>query len=249
MNSRSGASDAKAGKSKSRKNKTTTAQAEQANWQRVMARHMRDAVLPGDTPFKNTALAAATKFVLSAAETREPGRSSLAIKTEDIDRRCQRIAIINDDMPFLVDSIAGAIAQQGMSIERLVHPIVPVRRNAKGALTNLNAKQTSDDTRESMIYIETERADEIQLSQLEKELRITLGDVRAAVEDWPKARAAMHDDADRISNAEDAALLHWFNDGMLTQLGHLTRKRDGSQIQCLGNLSQELAPIAGRCIL
>ncbi len=227
MNSRSEASDAKPGKSKSRKSKPT-------DWQKTMTRHMRDAVLPGDTPFESAALTAAAEFVLSAAEMREPGRSSLAIQSQGDDNRCQRIAIINDDMPFLVDSIAAAIAELGLSIERLVHPIIPVRRNAKGVLTDLNAKHSGDDSRESMIYIETERADESQLSQLEKELRTTLGDVRAAVEDWPKAQAAMREDADRISNAEDAALLHWFNDGMLTQLGHLTRKRDGSHSNVLG---------------
>src|SRR3546814_1096760 len=56
---------------------------------------------------------------------------------------------------------------------------------------------------------------------LAQELAITLRDVRAAVDDWPKMRAAMEADADRATDEESAALLRWFADGKLTQLGHL----------------------------
>jgi glutamate dehydrogenase len=37
-----------------------------------------------------------------------------------------RIGIVNDDMPFLVDSIAMAIAARGLIIHRLLHPVVCV---------------------------------------------------------------------------------------------------------------------------
>ncbi|MEP5937787.1 MAG: NAD-glutamate dehydrogenase domain-containing protein [Erythrobacter sp.] len=195
---------------------------------------MHSAILPGDTPFKKAELIGAAKFVLQAAAVREPARSSLILEIGDEKRRSQRIAIVNDDMPFLVDSIAATVAEQGLEIRRLVHPIVPVRRNAKGMLTHLGDRQNHADARESMIYIETERADEASLRELEEKLRVTLGDVRAAVNDWPKAQAAMREDAERMTNPEDAALLHWFNDGMLTQLGHLTRKRDGSHANLHG---------------
>ena len=200
-----------------------------------IAQHMRDSVLPGDTPFKPSSLKKAAQFVFDTAIQREKDRSALAMVSIAGDRRFLRIAIINDDMPFLVDSLAATISAQGLSIDRLVHPIIPVKRSAAGRLTGLpRAKGAQDAPRESMIYIETERVDARQRRELERSLRTTLGDVRAAVQDWPKLQAIMAEDAARLGDAENVALLEWFNSGMLTQLGHLTRKRDGSHANMLG---------------
>ena len=44
----------------------------------------------------------------------------------------------------------------------------------------------------------------------------------------------MTDDADRLSDGEGAALLRWLSDGMMTQLGHQTRTRDGDVRDQLG---------------
>ena len=200
-----------------------------------IARRMRDSILPGDTPFKPSSLKKAAQFVLDTAREREEKRSALGMVSISGERRFLRIAIINDDMPFLVDSIAATISDQGLSIDRLVHPIIPVKRNKSGNLTGLQrGKENDDSARESMIYIETERVDARQRRELERRLRTTLGDVRAAVEDWPKLQAAMAEDAKRLGDNENVALLEWFNSGMLTQLGHITRKRDGSHSNILG---------------
>ena len=48
-----------------------------------------------------------------------------------------RIAIVNDDMPFLVDSVANAIAARQLTIYRLLHPVVCVARNDKGELVEV----------------------------------------------------------------------------------------------------------------
>ncbi|RGP42002.1 Glutamate dehydrogenase [Altererythrobacter insulae] len=200
-----------------------------------IARHMRESILPGDTPFKPASLKKAAQFVFDTASKREHKRSALGMVSIAGDRRFLRIAIINDDMPFLVDSIAATISAQGLSIDRLVHPIIPVERGKAGKLTGLpRGKAAETAMRESMIYIETERVDARQRRELEQRLRTTLGDVRAAVEDWPKLQTVMAEDARRLGDAENVALLEWFNSGMLTQLGHLTRNRDGSHSNMLG---------------
>jgi glutamate dehydrogenase len=87
-----------------------------------------------------------------------------------------------------------------------------------------------------VIYLETERPDARQRRELAASLTIVLGDVHAAVADWPKLQAAALADAERIEESapEGAALLRWLNEGMLTQLGHLTRRRDGAQSGLLG---------------
>ncbi len=196
----------------------------------ALSNRLSNAILPGDTPFAKQALKEATAFLLAAAEQREIDHASLVMETETDERRIMRIALVNDDMPFLVDSVASALAAQGVTIDRLVHPIISVKRDKSGKLTELG----SGDARESMIYIETPRIDARQRRELLKELRLTLGDVRAAVNDWPKVQSAMEADIGRMKEPEFKDLLTWLNSGMLTQLGHVTRRRDGSQSGLLG---------------
>ncbi|MEM7666831.1 MAG: NAD-glutamate dehydrogenase domain-containing protein [Pseudomonadota bacterium] len=203
----------------------------------ILARHIEAAILPGETPLERAPLSEATSFLLKAAQHRDANRSSLIVESATGDRRLLRIAVVNDDMPFLVDSIAAAIAAQGLSIDRLVHPVVPVTRDGDGQLTALSEPGENDtQARESMIYIETPRVDARQRGELVKVLRETLGDVRAAVSDWPKVQGAMQADASLIADTdpEAAELLEWLNNGMLTQLGHVTRNRDGSHKDVLG---------------
>jgi glutamate dehydrogenase len=202
---------------------------------KALAARMRDSLLPGDLAFESNRLEEAAAFVLEAAACRGPGEATIAIASASDERRFMRIALINDDMPFLVDSVAATVAAHGLSIDRLLHPVVPVQRNAQGGLKSLpDGDAASGEARESMIYIETPRTDARQRRALERDLRVTLADVRAAVTDWPKMREAMLEDALRLTDGEGAALLRWLEDGMLTQLGHLTRKRDGSHAAVLG---------------
>src|SRR5690606_8707812 len=110
------------------------------------------------------------------------------------------IAIVNDDMPFLVDSVAATIAAQGLAIDRLVHPVLAVRRDGAGTLTMLPQGEAAGEKRESMIYIETARIDAKERRNLSSALAATLADVRAAVDDWPRMREALAEDADRTAD-------------------------------------------------
>jgi glutamate dehydrogenase len=74
-------------------------------------------------------------------------------------RRSTRIAIVNDDMPFLVDSIASVLAAHQIDIHRLLHPVLAVRRDGEGRLTEVRWTATPGERRESMIYIEGDRVD------------------------------------------------------------------------------------------
>ncbi|MBX7481758.1 NAD-glutamate dehydrogenase [Qipengyuania qiaonensis] len=202
----------------------------------AITERMRLSLLSGDTPFDKARLADAAEFVGALAAERTIGRSSMAIESVSDERRLTRIAIINDDMPFLVDSVAAAIASLGLSIDRLVHPVIPVERDDNGALTGIPDGDPEDAYWESMIYIEAARVDAKTRRLLRESLKETLADVRAAVSDWSKIQAHMAKDAERIRQADEegAALLDWLNSGMLTQLGHVTRLRDGSQTDTLG---------------
>ncbi len=204
--------------------------------QKAITERMRQSLLSGDTPFDKARLADAADFIGALAADRTLGRSSMAIESISDERRLTRIAIVNDDMPFLVDSIAATIAALGLSIDRLVHPVIPVERNGDGRLTGIPDGDPEDAYWESMIYIEAPRVDAKTRRQLQDSLKETLADVRAAVSDWADMREAMTEDAQRIRRTDDegAELLEWLNSGMLTQLGHVVRMRDGSQQDARG---------------
>ncbi len=204
--------------------------------QNAITDRMRLSLLSGDTPFDKAQLGDAAEFVGQLAVQRTPGRSAMAIESVSDERRMTRIAIINDDMPFLVDSVAATIAALGLSIDRLVHPVIPVERDDKGVLKAIPEGDPEDAFWESMIYIEAARVDAKTRRQLQETLKTTLADVRAAVADWPRLQEAMAEDAKRIAavDGEGAELLDWLNSGMLTQLGHVTRFRDGRQEDELG---------------
>ena len=202
----------------------------------VMESRMAAALLPGDTPFAPDALAEAAAFVLATAALRQPAEPAICIESVSgrAGDRFLRLAAINDDMPFLVDSIAATITARGLAIHRVVHPVMPVRRDAAGGLVDIPAGDAEGERRESMIYIETERAGARTRRALAEALAETLADVRAAVTDWPAMQAAMAADADRVPDSEGAALLRWLKDGMLTQLGHVVHGRDGEEEGALG---------------
>jgi glutamate dehydrogenase len=140
--------------------------------------------------------------------------------------RRMRIGIVNDDMPFLVDSVANAIASRQLTIYRLLHPVVCVTRDDKGELQALEPLCHDKKRRESMMYIELDRADARGRQELAADLRRVLGDVRLAVRDWESLQRQMHEDAASIDDEEGAALLKWFADGAMTLLGyHVERPR------------------------
>ncbi|NLR69761.1 NAD-glutamate dehydrogenase [Novosphingobium sp. ERN07] len=204
----------------------------------ALAERFAAALLPDEArDFDNARLAEAARFAATAAAVRKGSDPAIAIESvsgSDSAERHLRIAVINDDMPFLVDSITSAITAQGLTIDRLVHPVAAVRRDGEGRLTEFPAGDASGERRESIVYLETERADARQRRALIAALEETLADVRAAVADWPMMQAAMRADADSLADPEGAALLRWLADGMLTQLGSVTRHRDGTEEKPLG---------------
>ncbi|MCL4709873.1 MAG: NAD-glutamate dehydrogenase [Pseudorhodoplanes sp.] len=96
------------------------------------------------------------------------------------------IEIVNDDMPFLVDSVMAALAESGLSIRLVAHPVLGAQRDASGALTALSEGAPPDGAlRESFIHVHVERIeDELRRTVIVQELELVLADVRVAVADW-----------------------------------------------------------------
>ncbi|HEX8446914.1 MAG TPA: NAD-glutamate dehydrogenase domain-containing protein [Sphingomonas sp.] len=195
--------------------------------------------LPGETDgFDAEAQRAAASFVAEVVARRGPGEAVVRIESagSDAGRRRMRMVAVNADRPFLVDSIANAIAGRGLTVHRLLHPVVSVRRDADGLLDAILPVGTPGERRESIVYMEIERADARDRRGIEEEVRAVLADVRAAVEDWPKLQVALRDEAERMPDGEGAALLRWLLDRHFTLLGAQVEALDGAARDALGIL-------------
>ena len=160
------------------------------------------------------------------AGVRESGASLVELENE-ADRTVVRI--VTDDMPFLVDSVSAALAEQGRAVRLVIHPQVVVRRDAAGALLAIVDTEVSD-SREPGAVAESWMSIELEPDPLAPDLPGTrlalasvLADVRAAVEDWSSMRATLARLAEGLTSHEDsepAALLRWLADDHFTITGY-----------------------------
>ncbi len=120
------------------------------------------------------------------------------------------VQVVSDDMPFLVDSVRMALQRLGCDVLLLVHPVV---------------------AGQSLMHVEIDRRDGSGvLDDIRDEILDVLGDVRSAVEDWPKMvqrTRELRDGLDETGGAvpseevaEAGALLDWLADGHFLFLGY-----------------------------
>ncbi|TBW40071.1 NAD-glutamate dehydrogenase [Siculibacillus lacustris] len=142
------------------------------------------------------------------------------------------VDILNDDMPFLFDSVTGAVVEAGHEIRLVLHPIFTVQRDRDGGLLTFEASEASGRGagRESLIRIHLAPiADPAARGALIDDLDRTLADVRAAVDDWTAMLARVEAQIAGTSTAsaplaavargEAVAFLNWLRDGHFTFLG------------------------------
>jgi glutamate dehydrogenase len=169
--------------------------------------------------------------------TRTPGRPKVRVLSPTVAEngwasRHSVIEIVNDDMPFLVDSTTAEINRQGLTLHLILHPIFAVERGADGTLVSLKSRNDAPGAaRESWMHIEVDRlVDPQQRIDLVAGIERVLGDVRAAVEDWRQMVARLHEAAAEYASApaslppalvaESRAFLEWLADDHFTLLGY-----------------------------
>ena len=196
----------------------------------IEAKLTQDA-LPGELEgFRETDRAMAAAFVARVAEMRPPRQPQVLMQSyQHGDRRQMRLAVVNDDMPFLVDSIASVIAARDLIVHRILHPVIRLTRDADGRVTHVGEGEP-----ESLIYVEIERAESRVRNGLVADIRQALRDVTSAVADWRRMQAAMLEDADRMDCGDGADLVRWFAQDYLTILGHEVWYPDGQSAESLG---------------
>ena len=141
------------------------------------------------------------------------------------------IEIINDDMPFLVDSVTAEIRRRGRQIHLLLHPVVQVRREAAGHRIEVTETPTTDGIAESYMHVEIDQeTEQAELDSINASLEQIFGEVTLAVRDYPAMRSHLGADIAEIQAeklpmpaeevAEAKEFLKWLDDGNFIFLGH-----------------------------
>jgi len=138
------------------------------------------------------------------------------------------MAVVTDDMPFLVDSLLLAFGSLGIGVHLIIHPVLDLRRDRSGQV--LSGTAAGGARRESWQLFEIDRQiGEARLEQIRNTLNATLADVRVAVADWKpmlqQARAAALElQGAGVPAAADPgearALIDWMVAGNFTFLGY-----------------------------
>jgi glutamate dehydrogenase len=198
------------------------------------------------------------------AEHRSARRAKIRVYNPDLvqDRwasPCTIVEIVNDDMPFLVDSISLAINASGRGVHQVTDTIVTVARKPDGQLEQVHDSDAPG-LHESWIQIEISReSDHDDLARLVQTLSGILADVRVVVEDWQPMRERLRELVDEISRTptppvrptdlyEIQDFLRWLHDDNFTFLGYREYMFDGAARPLhgqLGILRDEAEPVIG----
>ncbi len=168
--------------------------------------------------------------MLEFARTRKPGKANVRVfnptlKADGWESAHTVLQIVNDDMPFLVDTVTLALAEQGIGVHVLGHPVISIARDKAGKLSSVG-----NGALESVMLLEIDRQPADALDAVAKRVTAALDDVRAIVNDWQpmtdKALALAEDLGKRTlpvtkaSRAEAQEFLRWAADNHFTFFGY-----------------------------
>ncbi|MCC8363421.1 NAD-glutamate dehydrogenase [Lysobacter sp. A6] len=202
--------------------------------------------------------AALATGMLDLSATRKPRKANVrlfntSMKADGWDSPHTVLQIVNDDMPFLVDSVTMALADMGINVHVLGHPVVAMTRDKAGKLIAVG-----EGTNESFLHIEIDRQAPEALPAIEKRVRAVLDDVRSIVIDWSEMRERMLAVADELPShnipvsdagrAEAQEFLRWAADNHFTFLGYreYTVEKQGKDEMLIAHPDSGLGLLRGK---
>jgi glutamate dehydrogenase len=140
------------------------------------------------------------------------------------------VRVVAPDMPFLVDSIGMVFSQMNIGVHLIVHPVLGVRRDARGNLKAVGTDPAGAQPESwQMMEIDKPR-DAAEADALLRRLHRGLADVRKAVTDFRNMLERVRAVANELESAklpvpqshasEARALLTWMHDGHFVFLGY-----------------------------
>ncbi len=143
------------------------------------------------------------------------------------------VDVVSDDMPFLVDSVTMELARQGCGIDLVIHPVVRVRRDQEGRVTDVVEPgiDAEDAIAESVLHAEVTREPGADAREhLMESVDRVLDEVRRVVDDWDAMRSRVDAIVEELSSSppaidaeeieEGEELLRWLANDHFTFLGY-----------------------------
>ena len=143
------------------------------------------------------------------------------------------LEIVNDDMPFLVDSISAELNRRERVIHLLIHPVIRVRRDEAGNRMEVTSTLAAPSGAlvESMMHIEIDQESEpAELENIRAAIEHVLAEVRLAVTDWRAMRSQLASNIEELDPAklpmppeeveESKQFLRWLDEGNFIFLGY-----------------------------
>jgi glutamate dehydrogenase len=148
--------------------------------------------VPPDDLLNDTAenLAGAALSLWQFAQERTPGVPSLRLykpAAEGWTSAHSILEIVNDDRPFLLDSVVAELHQRRAQVHLAIHPVVAVQRDEAGRLLGLPASPDGA-ARESLMQIRVDARSADPSEEILAGLRKVLEDVRVIVADFEPMR-------------------------------------------------------------
>ena len=210
-----------------RKRLPAARQAEAKTFAAAFYKRMEDDEYPHHSPDAWAALAC---DMLEFARVRKPGTPNVRVfnatqKANGWESPHTVLQIVNDDMPFLVDSVSMTLADAGIGVHVLGHPLLRFKRDKAGKILAVGEGEP-----ESLMLLEIDRQPTAQMEVIEARIRKVLGEVRAIVQDWPKMQDKMVSIADEFGTrrmpVDDAGrreaqeFLRWASEDHFTFFGY-----------------------------
>jgi glutamate dehydrogenase len=143
------------------------------------------------------------------------------ITSEDGNEGSTFIWIVNDDMPFIVDSITELLTREEYHIRKFINALFLVERDKNCQISNIINEYSKPN--ESVLYIKLDLIkDSIALNKLLADISKILLQVRTVVSDWKPVLLELNKTIDLCSNTKDenCEFLQWLSNHNFTFTGY-----------------------------
>ncbi|MFT5140374.1 MAG: glutamate dehydrogenase [Lysobacterales bacterium] len=188
--------------------------------------------LSRETP---AALAAIVSEQMAFISKRPPGEALISVfnptmENDGWESQHTIIEMVNDDMPFLVDTANVVMAEMNLAVHLMVHPVIHVERDSDGSVKAYYSTAEAKGAPESIIHMQINRQTNPEvLAKIESRLKYAMASVRLAVRDWKAMTARVEEAAEKLPEwaaSTDQALvgecqkfLSWMKDDHFILLG------------------------------
>ncbi|TDR17546.1 NAD-glutamate dehydrogenase [Marinicella litoralis] len=176
----------------------------------------------------------------------------IEVNQSEVDSSVSQIFLVNDNIPFLVDSATMACAEFGLTVKLISHPIIEIKGEDNQRVL-IDKSQKGETEAKSLIYIEVKRLESKKEAQaLQNYLDQVFSQIRQAVNDWQPMLDAINQAKQAIGvldnekvRSEQQAFIDWLVEDNFTFLGYRKYNRKKDQLMAdaksgLGLLSSQL---------